>query len=488
MTLMESGEKAFRKGEESISRASMMQLGAKAITVLAQLVFTAILARLLTPDEYGIVAVMSVFVGFFSILADSGISTAVIQYAELTKRDHDALFFLSVILALVLSAIFVVLSFLIAYVYQDRMYVPLGFALAPAIVFNALNMVPNGILLRDKQFRSIAVRLIFSTVVSGVATILFALQGFGVYAIAMNSVFAAMLVFLWNELHVRLVPRPAGCLEVLKRIGKYSAFRFGDQFVVYFASNLDSLLCGRFFGPEVLGYYNKAYTLAGMPSSYLISTITSTLHPFFSDLKDCLASLWARFRNTVKVVSILSAFCCVQMFVCSRELVLLLFGDQWIPAIPLLQILSFWIYPRSINSVHAPLLLGVNRSDLLFLSTSVNTCITAVMIVLGIYLGDVEKMALCVTIAYFLEMIVPIYLCVRVCFGKSIVKYMGSFVPEVIASIVSLTLAVTLLPVVDNGIVSLAMKFSFITITFFVICLVLRQGKYIKSALLSLRR
>lgn len=475
------------KKVDSISRASMIQLGAKMITVVAQLGFTAVLARILTPDEYGVVAVIMVFTGFFTILADFGISTAVVQFVDLTNEEHDALFFVSFVMAGILSVLFVLVSCLVAIVYQNPIYMPLGLVLIPSIAFNTLNMVPNGILIRDKRFASIGLRLVFSTIASGAITVVLAWAGLGVFAIVLNSVLSSLFIFVWNEWHVRLRPKVKGSLTVLRKVGKYSAFRFGDQTIVYFASNLDSLLCGKFFGAQALGYYNKAYALAGMPNTYLISTITSTLHPFFTEYKNDPDALWSRLNRVVKTVSILGVFCCIQMFACSRELVVILFGDQWMPAIPLLQILAFWIYPRSVNGVHAPMLLGMDRSDLLFLSTSINTAITAVMICFGVFLGSVETMAICVTVAYFLELIVPVYLCVKVCLKKSIAKYLVRFLPELIMGTICL-LVVSFIPAVDNVLLGLFAKFGLISLLYLALCFVFRQWRYLQEILLSLKK
>lgn len=480
--------KSIQNASNSIAKASVWQLSAKLVNAVTQLGFAAILARILTPSDYGIVAVIMVFVGAFSLLSDIGFSTAVIQYSDLGKKEHDSLFFCSLMLSIVMALLFVIASFGLAIFYDNEVYVPLGFVLTISVVFNSLNMVPNGLLIKEKKFKSIACRLVFSSVVSSLVTVLLAYLGYGVFAIALNSVLMSAIVFIWNEISVRLVPRIVGSLSVLKRIGRYSAFRFGDQIIVYFASNLGNLLCGKFFGSASLGYYDKAYTFAAMPSNYLIGTITSTLHPFFTELKGDQKRLWGRFFDVVKIVSLLSMFCCVEMSICADELITLVFGAQWLPAIPLLQVLAFWIYPRSLNSVHTPLLLSLARSDLLFLCTSVNTAITAMMILFGVYLGSVETMADCITVAYFIELALPIALCIRVCMKRSILRYCLGFAPEFIAAIACLVLSSVLLPQIENDILTLCAKSLFVLVIYLGVCLMLKQGKYLKSGISAFKR
>ena len=138
---------------ESIRSASMIQLGAKVFNVGIQLVITMILARILTPAEYGTVAITMAFASLFSILSDAGISTAIARSVDLDQSDYNGLFYLSLIIGVILAIVFVMLSVLTAIIYQDSIYVHLGFVMAPAVVFNSLNMVPNGVLIKERKFK-----------------------------------------------------------------------------------------------------------------------------------------------------------------------------------------------------------------------------------------------------------------------------------------------------------------------------------------------
>lgn len=418
--------------------ASAIQLGSKLVSIVAQLCVTMVLARLLTPEQYGVVAVLSAFSSLFTVMADAGISTAVVQFQDLKQEDYERLFFVSLLLGVAVSGCFILLSYGIAWFYGDGVYVPLGFVMTLAILFNALNMVPNGLLLREKKFALIGLRLVVCNIVVGGIVVMLALFGLGAFAIVLQSVLTALFVLAWNLATSRLKMSAGDVRPVLKKVGKYSAFLLGNDVIVWFSSNADSLLVGKMFGPAALGYYNKAYQLYGYPNNMLAAPITSTLIPFLAPLRKDVPALRAKFLGVVDKVSFICALCTVGMSVCSSEIIQIMFGDVWAPAAPLLQVLALAIYARGVNSAHAPLLSASNRTDLLMRSTLINTVVTLAMIFLGGLLGSVKSLSVCIAIAYNFELLIPVYFCSRYCLDMRVCSYFGRLVPDILISVIAL--------------------------------------------------
>lgn len=425
---------------KSIKSASFAQLGSKIVSVVVQLIITMVLARLLTPEEYGTVAVLTAFSGLFSVFADAGISTAIAQFQDLTQDDYDRLFFLSLILGLVLAAAFLALSFGIAWLYGNPIYIPLGAVMTLSVLFNALNMVPNGVLIKERKFSLIGMRLVVCTASVGAVVILLALLGLGVYAIALQSVLTSLFVFLWNLAGSHLRMSIGDVRPVLGKVGRFSVYQFGSDAIGWLAGNADSLIVGKMFGEASLGYYNKAYNLYGYPMNILAAPITSTLLPFLSPLQDDLDALRAKYLGVARKVSFIVALCTAWMNVCSQEVILVMYGETWAPAIPLLQVLSLAIYARGVNSAAAPLMSSTGRSDLLMRSTTINTVMTLGMIVLGGSLGSVQALATCVAIAYNIEFIIPMYLCSRYCLRMGVGEYFLQFLPDILIGLGAIVL------------------------------------------------
>ena len=427
-------------GSESIKAASFIQLGSKIIGVIVQFLVTMVLARLLTPEQYGVVAVLTAFSSLFNMLADAGISTAVVQFQDLKREEHEKLFFFSLLLGLVLAGFYVLLSFGIAWFYEDGIYIPLGIVMTLSILFNSLNMVPNGLLQKERKFSLIGLRLIVCNVVVGALAIFLAFAGLGVFAIVLQTVLTSLFVLVWNLATSHLKMSFGDVRPVLQKVGRYSANLLGNNVIVWLSGNVDSLLAGKMFGAEALGYYNKAFQIYGYPNTILAVPITSTLIPFLTPLQDNLSALRSKFLGVVNKVSFICALCTVGTSVCSYEIIQIVFGDNWAPAAPLLQVLALAIYARGVNGAHAPLLLASNRSELLIRSTLINTCMTVAMICLGGFLGSAQTLAICLAIAYNLELFIPVYLCSRFCLSMGVWEYFKELVPDIVISVATLVI------------------------------------------------
>ena len=161
-------------------------------------------------------------------------------------------------------------------------------------------MVPNGLMLREKRFGSIGLRLVVTTIASGIVAIAAAFLGAGAYALVFQAAASSAIVFVWN-----VVARPIRALNIhfaapLKRIISYSGYQFGFSVINYFARNLDTLLVGKTLGAAAAGNYDKAYKLTGYPLSAFSSVVASVVQPYMAehqDSKETVFSYWIRIEK-----------------------------------------------------------------------------------------------------------------------------------------------------------------------------------------------
>lgn len=254
--------------EISIKKATLINACAKYSNVLFMLVANAVLARLLSAEEYGILAIITVFVTFFQLFSDMGFSSGVIQNKELTGEDISNIFSFTLYFGVVLGFLFFILSFFIAQIYQNKVFVPIGAFLSIAIFFSTANMIPSAQLMRDKQFIVAATRSIAVNIVSYVIAIILAFHNFSFYSLVAQSVIAAILNFCWNYSTTKIGFKVVFEIKSIRKIFSYSAYNFLYEFVNYFGRNLDNLLTGKYMGSQTLGYYNKTYQLMLYPVNY----------------------------------------------------------------------------------------------------------------------------------------------------------------------------------------------------------------------------
>lgn len=160
---------------------------AKYSGIVISLIITSVLSRLLTPEDFGIVAIATVIISFFNILGDIGIGPAVIQNRNLSKSDLNHIYSLTILVGIALAAVFCVLSFAISSFYDDKELRPVCQWLSLSIFFTCANIVPLNLQYKSKNFRRIAIITLIVQIVSGICAIIYAFAGGGVYALVLSS-------------------------------------------------------------------------------------------------------------------------------------------------------------------------------------------------------------------------------------------------------------------------------------------------------------
>ena len=419
----------------SMLSALGMQLVSKYANVVVQLLITMVLARLLTPKEFGTVAIVTVFSSFFAILADMGVSTAIVQYKDLTKTDYDALFLFSIILGVVLTGLFCLLSLPISNVYDDGELIPLCCLTSLSVLFNTLNMVPNGILLREKRFKTISVRLVVVSVVAGAVAVAMAFLGFGCYALVWNVVLTSLFVLLWNWASTRVALTNPHFISPVRRILRFSGFQAGFSIVNYFARNLDNLLVGALMGSAQLGYYDKAYKVMQYPLNYLTGIFSNVLQPYLSEYQNDKLQLYKSWLAICRVLAVVGMLATALIVSFPEEILLIMYGDQWLVAAPALGTLGLSVGIQMVNSTSGAIFQSAGRTDMLFRSGLICTLISIAGILVGIGIGSLWVLGLAISVAYALHFLVTGYLLVGKVLGESTLSFLLNFVPSIIAAV-----------------------------------------------------
>lgn len=424
----------------SLRRATIAQFISKYANIAAQLVITAILARLLTPADYGEVAIITVFTSLFAVFTDMGIGVAIIQFRDLTAEDHRKLFTFSLVLATGLSLLFAACAVPLSLFYSDLGLVPLFLASIPSLFFSTLNTVPNGLLLRDKRFGVIAVRVVVVSIFSGICAIVAAFAGWGAYALIGQSCLSAFLTLAWNLRSSSLRGLDFHFMGPLRLVFSYSSFQFGFTLINYFSRNLDNMLIGRIFGDTSLGYYDKAYKLTTYPMTAFSSVISGVVQPYMAEHQKEPSYIWDFWKKITKTISLVAAVVAAVLVASSQEVVLLFYGSQWGASSPLFFWLSISIYTQMIGSTSGSFLQSLGRTDLLFKSGIINTCIAVVFLVIGLSTGSLTAVAFCIMLSYTGCIFTTWYILVDRAFGQSL-KVMTYFLPEVCMAIVAVLVA-----------------------------------------------
>lgn len=443
----------------SIKKAAIINFAAKYSNIVIQILINSILARILTPNDYGIVAVITVFISFFTIIADMGVGPAIIQNKNLNKQEISDIFIFTFFVALVISSGFSIFSYPLSIFYNSKVYISLGVILSIGIFFNVLNIVPNALLLKNKQFKTLAIRTTIINIIGGIITIILALNGLKYYSLVINSVIVGLLTFILNFKYSKLKVNFGFSFDSIKKIREFSSYQFGFNFINYFARNLDNLLIGKFMGQVSLGYYDKAYKLMLYPVQNLTYVITPVLHPILSDYQDNKEKIYSEYIKIVKILSLLGVFFSVFCFFASKEIIFIMFGDQWGESVSSFRILSISIWPQMITSSTGVIFQSINNTKLLMKTGLITTIVSIVAIIIGIIFESIDAVALCIVLSYYIHFIVGFYMLIKKGFLYEYLKFMNIFKNH---------LFICILLIVSLSIVKMTLDFNDIFISLFV--------------------
>ncbi|MGN0728815.1 lipopolysaccharide biosynthesis protein [Treponema sp.] len=414
-----------------MKKASLITAVSKYINIFFCILFSALLSRILTPNDYGIVAIVTVFTSFFIVLSNCGLGIAVIQNKDFTQDDIDSLFSFSCWFGLGLMIVFIALAYPVSIFYKNTVYIPICIILSSSIFFNTINAVPDGILRREKKFLLIGIRLIVVSVLTYGVTIVLALLNFKYYALVIQSVTSSILIFLWNLKNASVHFRLKINWSVLKKIRGYSGYNFLFNFVNYFARNLDKLLLGKSLGNEELAQYNKAYHFMLYPVQNLTNIITPVLHPILSDYQGNRPFIYKQYMKVVKLLSLIGIFITAVCFCCSREIILLLYGSQWNSAVNCFTYMSFGIWAQMITGTSGSLFNALGDTKRCFLSCCITTAITIFFICIGISLRKIEVLSFTVSVSYNLNFIISMFMLIHISMGESFLRFLKALVPDI---------------------------------------------------------
>ena len=378
--------------------------------VIVQLLVQAILSRLLTPKEYGVVAVVNVFLVFFQMLADFGIGPAIIQNKKLTKKDINSIFIFSFYLAILLGILFMFLGYPISLFYNDAIYVPISIVLGVCVFFYGILVVPQNMLLREKNFMTVNMVTVIANVLSGVISITLALLGFSYYSLIISNTIKAAFLFFVFYFKTNLKVQFKLDVAPIKKIFSFSKNQFIFNFINYFSGNLDKILIGRFFSASALAYYDKSYQLSLYPNQILTNVIYPVIQPIMSDYETKIDKIKNVYLMLTRFLGTIGLSLSVFLMFTSQEIILFLFGDQWGGSVQTFQVLAFSVWIQLILTITGAIFQSANRTDLLLVSGVLTAITNITAMIIGIYTGKIELVALLLVVAFTLNFLQTNYL------------------------------------------------------------------------------
>lgn len=323
-----------------------------------------ILARLLTPHDYGTVGMLTIFLTFSNVFIDSGFSRALIQKQDRTENDYSTVLIFNIIISIIIYIILFFASPAIAQFYKTPELLQLQRVFFLVIILNSLTVVQNAQLQINVDFKHIAIINSFSVIISGIIAIIAAYNGLGPFALVFQTLSKALISAIMFWVIGKWVPKTGFSKKSFKNL-----FGFGSKLLVSgllstTITNVYNLVIGKVYNPATLGYYTRAQQFPEITSGTIASVLNKTTFPLMSSLQNNKDELANVLKKLIKMTSMIVFPAMIGLACLSEPIILVLLGEKWLPASNLL----FWI---SLSYIFTPLsilnmnvLNAIGRSDL----------------------------------------------------------------------------------------------------------------------------
>ena len=353
-------------------------------TQIFSLIIFLVLARLLTPETFGLIALANVFLAFMRIFLDQGFAKALIQRENLEPEHLDAAFWSQVGSGILLTTITFSTAGLVAGVFNQPKLIRVLQYLSLIFVINSLSRVHDALLCREFVFKVIALRSLLGTIISGAIGIAMAFAGYGVWSLVALNVASELvsLIVIWGAVDWR--PRLRFSVKHFQDLYSFGMYLLAFKFIKFFDKRADNLLIGYFLGEVALGYYAIAYRILEVMTQLLIKTVDKVALPTFSRLQTEPERFRSLFYKTTQFTSLIAFPTYLGVVIFAPELIVTLFGEQWIPAIVPMQILALEGILLAVSLFHKSVFMSMGkpswtvRISLLYATANLIACSIAV--------------------------------------------------------------------------------------------------------------
>jgi len=357
--------------------------GGRLLSQLIAWMVSIFVVRILHPGDYGLLAMAMVLTGFIALFAELGLGWAVVQARQVDTATLRSVLGLVIMMNGLLFALLFALAPLVAVFFAEEHLVDIVRVLALQLLIAAPAVIPDALLQRDLAFKSRAVVDVSATVATAAATLLLALTGFGVWALVLGSLFGSA----WRTLGVMrahpFLQRPSFAFRNLQGLFRFGGYVAVARAALYVCLQADMIVAGRLLGKDQLGYYSVAMQLASLPLQRASAILNEVAFPAFSRLQDERERMASYLATSIGLMGLCAFPLFWGMAAVAPEIVSLLLGERWQPAILPLQLLALIMPVRLIGQLMPPTLQAVGRARLVAANQVLACCVLTGAFIVG---------------------------------------------------------------------------------------------------------
>lgn len=375
-----------------------------------QFVSGIILARLLTPYDYGCIGMLAIFMVVAETFIDGGFGSALIQKKRPTQEDYSTIFFWNLGLATVMYTILYFSAPAIARFYKIPILCEVLRVQGLILFIYALNLIQRNQLKKQLRFKIIAIVRIVTSIISLIITIIMAYMGLGVWALVTQNLIGAAIpaVIFWG--YTKWKPAWIFSWKSIKELFDFGIFMFMTHLLNNISTQLQGLFIGRLYNPATLGYYSKAHGTERLASGTITGVMTAVTYPLYAEVQDNLPKIQNMIKRLTSTISFITFPLLAVLLLVAKPVFVLLYSDRWIESVPYFQVLCIAGMGGCLTSVNTQCIAAIGKSKVMFYWTIIKRVVGLICIICGLYLFGMYGLLVGVVINNWFSYFINIWL------------------------------------------------------------------------------
>ena len=379
-------------------------------TMFIQFISGIILARLLTPYDYGCIGMLMIFIVVAESFIDGGFGSALIQKKQPTQEDYSTIFFWNIGMATVLYTILFFSAPAIARFYKIPLLCSVLRVQGLILFIYAFNIVQRNQLQKRLRFKILSVVSIISSVIALIVTIVMAYHGFGVWSLVAQVLIIAAIPAIVFWFYVKWRPLRVFSWKSFKELFSFGFYMFLTHVINQFGQQIQGLLIGKMYNPSTMGFYSKAYGAERLASTSISQVLTQVTYPLYAEVQDDKVKLAGMIKRLTMTLAYITFPLMFVLLLCAKPIFVLLYSDRWLSSVPYFQVLCIAGLAYCLQSVNFQSIAAIGKSKVMFLWAILKRIVGVGMIVCGLFLWGMNGLLIGVVLNTWFAYLVNVFL------------------------------------------------------------------------------
>lgn len=377
-------------------------------TMGIQFISGIILARLLTPYDYGCIGMLAIFMLLAESFVDSGFGAALIQKKSPTQEDYSTVFYWNIVVAVLMYIVLFFSAPAIARFYDIPLLRDVLRVEGIVVIFYALSIIQANQLRKNFNFRFLSVVAVSTSVIALCVTVVMAYKGFGVWALVAQNLITAAIPCILYWIFLKWRPSWVFSLKSFKELFSFGVYLFLTQLINRFGQQIQGLLIGKIYNPSTMGYYSKANSTERLASSSISQVMTQVTFPLYAEAqndKQLLGNMIKRLTMTLSYITFPLLFILILL---AKPIFVVLYSERWLESVPYFQVLCIAGLAFCLMSVNTQSINAIGKSRLMFIWAFIRRTIGIGFIVGGLFLFGMKGLLIGVVISEWFSYLVNV--------------------------------------------------------------------------------